>query len=324
MKFFFSITDYAVPKQLGFQDPASPLMYGLVNLHHHIMFMLTFILFFVVCLIYFVLESFSVSNTNMIKKYKQIKNLYNVNISHHTLIEIVWTIVPSLLLLGIAIPSFALLYGFETFMDSNISVKVVGHQWYWSYECVVNLQSLPLTTLENLSFRKLRIAFDSYMIPTEELNQNDLRLLEVTNPLVLPVNTYIRVYVTASDVLHSWAIPSLAVKTDAVPGRLNEIMCFINRVGRFYGQCSEICGVNHGFMPIAIYGVNHNDFIIYCSIASKDLLDYLVSNFFIVNNSINSFINFKDTDLLFFDNIAIKKYIVTNFLAQEVTFIKNF
>jgi hypothetical protein len=101
-------------------------------------------------------------------------------------------------------------------------------------------------------------------------------------------------------------------------------MCFINRVGRFYGQCSEICGVNHGFMPIAIYGVNHNDFIIYCSIASKDLLDYLVSNFFIVNNSINSFINFKDTDLLFFDNIAIKKYIVTNFLAQEVTFIKNF
>lgn len=317
-----SLLDYAIPSQLGFQDPASPLMFGLINLHHYIMFFLVIIIFFVFTMLYFILTSFTINSKNSIQNFLRIKKLYSVDLSHNTAIEVIWTLIPSFILLLIAIPSFTLLYGFETFMDSNISIKVVGHQWYWSYECVTRLKALPLFS-ESYSFKNIKIAFDSYMLETEDLKPLELRLLDVTNPLVIPINTYIKVYVTASDVIHSWAIPSLAVKVDSLPGRLNEVMCFINRVGRFYGQCSELCGVKHGFMPIVIYGVSKNDYLIYCANASNDLLNFLVNDFFLKTEEINAVFNWKDLDFILEDE-KYKKFISSNFIASLSNDIKNF
>jgi len=151
---------------------------------------------------------------------------------------------PSLILVCIAIPSFALLYSMDEIVDPAVTVKAIGHQWYWSYEYSdYNQTDQPA------------VAFDSYMVPEDDLSPGQLRLLEVDNRVVVPVNTHLRFIITAADVLHSWAIPSLGIKCDAVPGRLNQVPAFIKREGVFYGQCSEICGVNHGFMPIAVEAV---------------------------------------------------------------------
>lgn len=155
----------------------------------------------------------------------------------------------------VAVPSFALLYSMDEILDPAVTLKVVGHQWYWSYEYS------DYTSSEGES-----INFDSYMIPEEDLNfAGQLRLLEVDNRIILPINTHIRVIVTAADVLHCWAIPSFAMKIDACPGRLNQTSLFIKRAGVFYGQCSEICGVNHGFMPIVVEGVELEDYISWIS-----------------------------------------------------------
>jgi cytochrome c oxidase subunit 2 len=174
--------------------------------------------------------------------------------SHSTLLEIVWTIVPALILMFIAIPSFALLYALDEYIDPTITLKVIGHQWYWSYE----YNDANISSMEGNPFQVVStIAFDSYMIAEEDLSHaGQLRLLEVDNIVKLPTKTPIRVLVTSADVLHSWAIPSLGVKVDACPGRLNQIVLFIKREGSFFGQCSEICGVNHGFMPIYIKATN--------------------------------------------------------------------
>jgi cytochrome c oxidase subunit 2 len=178
---------------------------------------------------------------------------------HGTTIELVWTIVPSLILVVIAIPSFSLLYSMDEVIDPAITLKVVGHQWYWSYE-----YSDYNTSEEDT------INFDSYMIAEDDLELGQLRLLEVDNRVVLPINTHIRVLITSTDVIHAWAVPSLGVKCDAYPGRLNQINTFIKREGVFHGQCSELCGVNHGFMPIEIYCVDMVGFAIYkAALASK-------------------------------------------------------
>jgi cytochrome c oxidase subunit 2 len=145
----------------------------------------------------------------------------------------------------IAVPSFALLYSLEEVIDPAITLKVIGHQWYWSYE---------YSDYTNASGESLE--FDSYMVPTDELEAGQLRLLEVDNRVVLPTQTHIRLLVTASDVLHAWCVPSFGVKLDCVPGRLNQVGLYIQREGTFYGQCSEICGVNHGFMPIVVEAVS--------------------------------------------------------------------
>lgn len=155
-----------------------------------------------------------------------------------------------MVLIVIAIPSFSLLYAQDEIIDPAITIKAIGHQWYWSYE-----YSDYATSDEG------SLTFDSYMVPETALNLGDLRLLEVDEHVVVPVNTHIRVVVTATDVLHSWAIPSLGIKMDAVPGRLNQLGMFINREGLFYGQCSEICGENHGFMPIVIEAVSLDNYI---------------------------------------------------------------
>nr|BCH36289.1 cytochrome c oxidase subunit 2 [Acanthaster planci]BCH36377.1 cytochrome c oxidase subunit 2 [Acanthaster planci]BCH36388.1 cytochrome c oxidase subunit 2 [Acanthaster planci]BCH36399.1 cytochrome c oxidase subunit 2 [Acanthaster planci]BCH36410.1 cytochrome c oxidase subunit 2 [Acanthaster planci] len=159
-------------------------------------------------------------------------------------LETIWTIIPAIILIFIALPSLQLLYLMDEVNNPFLTIKAIGHQWYWSYEYA--------------DYRELE--FDSYMIPTSDLSSGMPRLLEVDNRLILPAQTPIRVLVSSADVLHSWAIPSLGVKMDAVPGRLNQVNFFISRCGIFYGQCSEICGANHSFMPIVIETTNFSSF----------------------------------------------------------------
>lgn len=163
--------------------------------------------------------------------------------------EILWTVLPAIVLIILAFPSLKLLYSLDFLIfeyEPIITIKVVGHQWFWSYEYVV------FSPKNSFSFTGEVVTMESYLLPENEIAPNGLRLLEVDNPLVIPSHFYIRFLVTSVDVLHSWAVPALGIKVDAVPGRLNQIFTFVKRDGNFYGQCSEICGVNHGFMPIRI------------------------------------------------------------------------
>jgi cytochrome c oxidase subunit 2 len=271
--------------RLLFQDPATDIMEGIIELHHYIMFFLFIVIIFVFWQIFSTVGIFTqFSNTfakadnvqwgTKAKEFNQYgtamwgvedwkKFINNVTlgthrITHGTTIEIIWTITPSLILLLIAIPSFALLFTMDEIVEPLITLKAIGHQWYWSYEYsdyLVNTADGETTTLN----------FDSYMVPENELKVGDLRLLEVDNPIVLPVKTPIRVLVTATDVLHSWAVPSLGIKIDAVPGRLNQVAFTIKREGVYYGQCSEICGVNHGFMPIVVKAVSIDNYCYWLS-----------------------------------------------------------
>jgi len=238
---------------IGFQDPASPIMEGIIDLHNHIMFYLVLILFFVLYMFFAILRDFykpyALSSTINDLKLRQIM-LKGNGVVHGTVLEIIWTLTPSFILMLIAVPSFSLLYSMDEIIDPSLTLKAIGHQWYWSYEYSDYIQS-----------KGASLNFDSYMIPTEELALGQSRLLEVDNATVLPVKTHVRVIVTATDVLHSWAVPALGVKIDAVPGRLNQIQLFIKREGVYYGQCSEICGVNHGFMPIAIKAVSMSKYL---------------------------------------------------------------
>lgn len=237
------ICDSPEPWQLGFQDPATPIMEGIIDLHHDIGFFMLVILFFVLWMLARTLYHFSHSRNPIPEK-----------IIHGTTIEIAWTVAPSLILILIAIPSFALLYSLEEVVDPNVTIKAIGHQWYWSYE-----YSDYNTADEG------GIVFDSYMIPDDELELGQLRLLEVDNRVVVPVNTNIRMIITGADVLHSWAVPSLGIKTDAIPGRLNQAGMYIKREGIFYGQCSELCGTNHAFMPIVVEAVSMDNYISWIS-----------------------------------------------------------
>jgi cytochrome c oxidase subunit 2 len=251
-------SDAAKPWQLGFQDPATPTMEGIINFHHDLMFFIVAISVFVMWLLFRCIHLYSTEETYVVPQDGEGKiaeaRVLSEGIYHNTFIEIVWTIVPALILAVIAVPSFALLYSLEELVEPTLTVKVTGNQWYWSYE-YSNCKNPDLS--EHIDGKK----FDSYMIPTEDLEEGNLRLLEVDNRLLLPVKTHISVIVTAADVLHCWAVPSLGVKVDACPGRLNQTSMFIKREGTFYGQCSEICGVNHGFMPIVVDGVSMYDFL---------------------------------------------------------------
>lgn len=276
---FYSFADSAKFWQFGFQDSATPIMEGLINLHHHIFYFLIIIAVFVVWLIFRTLTYFyeDIKNNEIFynisldlyrsnlneKKLKSIQILLTQYASkllsfntftHNYLLEIIWTIIPTLILILIAIPSFVVLYCMDEVVNASITLKVIGHQWYWSYEYS--------DYFLNFSDRKTNtINFDSYMIPEDELKSGQLRLLEVDSRVVLPTNVNVRILVTAADVLHSWAVPSLGIKIDAVPGRLNQGIMFIKRPGIFYGQCSEICGVNHGFMPIVVEAVELKDYL---------------------------------------------------------------
>nr|QNR39872.1 cytochrome c oxidase subunit 2 [Cyanidiococcus yangmingshanensis]UNJ18956.1 cytochrome c oxidase subunit 2 [Cyanidioschyzonaceae sp. 2 FvB-2021] len=231
--------DAPISWQIGFQDPATPVIEGIINLHHDLIFFFVLIFVFVVWILMRAIYLFNFDN-----------NKVAINYSHGTLIELIWTVVPILILILIAVPSFALLYSIDEIINPAVTVKAVGHQWYWSYE-----YSDYITDAGEV------INFDSYMIPEEDLQNGQLRLLEVDNRMVIPVNTHVRIIVTSADVIHSWAVPSLGVKCDGIPGRLNQISLFIKREGVYYGQCSELCGVNHGFMPIVVEAVSLNNYV---------------------------------------------------------------
>ena len=227
---------------MNFQDPATPIMEGIIEFHNHLMFFITLIA---------VATSWLLARC--IYFYNSDTNSRAEMFTHSTSLEIVWTIVPALILLIIAVPSFALLYSMDEMIDPALTLKVVGHQWYWSYEYS------DYTTLQGGE----SLNFDSYMLSTNDLTKGNLRLLEVDNRIILPIKTHIRVIITAADVLHSWAVPSFGIKVDACPGRLNQTSLFIKREGTFYGQCSEICGVNHGFTPIVVRAVNLDQYILW-------------------------------------------------------------
>nr|UGN61721.1 cytochrome c oxidase subunit II [Cryptocercus tazigouensis] len=214
---------------MNLQDSASPIMEQLIYFHDHTLMIILMIL--------------------TIVSYMMMAMTYNKYIDRYLLegqmIEVAWTIAPAIILIFIAVPSLRLLYLMDEINSPTLTLKTIGHQWYWSYEYS--------------DFIKME--FDSYMIPQNELQNYSFRLLDVDNRTTLPTNTFIRMIVTAADVLHSWTIPSLGVKADATPGRLNQISFLINRPGLFFGQCSEICGANHSFMPIVIESITTNNFI---------------------------------------------------------------
>jgi len=177
-------------------------------------------------------------------------------VTHHQTLEFWWTVIPSVIIFFIALPALLLIYALETPMAAPaLTVKAIGHQWYWSYEYTDHLDP------EIFQDYNTGFTFDSYMLPEDRLTLGQRRLLEVDKAPVLPVETQIRIVVTSSDVLHSWALPSLGVKMDAIPGRLNQFYLYIPYSGLYYGQCSELCGANHGFMPIALYAVEPEDFV---------------------------------------------------------------
>nr|YP_010398087.1 cytochrome c oxidase subunit II [Rasbora pauciperforata]UQJ79429.1 cytochrome c oxidase subunit II [Rasbora pauciperforata] len=228
----------AHPTQLGFQDAASPVMEELLNFHDHALMIVILISTLV---LYIIVAMVSTKLTNKLVLDSQE-------------LEIVWTVLPAIILILIALPSLRILYLMDEMNDPHVTVKAVGHQWYWSYE---------YTDYENLEF-------DSYMVQTQDLTEGGFRLLETDHRMVIPQESPIRIIVSAEDVLHSWAVPSLGIKMDATPGRLNQSTFMVLRTGMFYGQCSEICGANHSFMPIVIEAVPLEGFESWSSMVLED------------------------------------------------------
>lgn len=222
--------------QFGMQDPATPVAEGIREFHNDLMIVMIFVVVFVSWML-----------GRAVYHFEEGRNKEGADgVVHGTWIEIIWTIIPALILMVIAVPSFTLLYAVDEVVEPSVTVKVVGHQWYWSYE---------------YGEEDEEIEFESYMLPEEELKEGGLRLLEVDNRMVIPVETHVRLIVTAGDVLHSWAVPAFGIKIDACPGRLNEASVMVKREGVYYGQCSELCGVNHGFMPIGVEVVSVKDYV---------------------------------------------------------------
>lgn len=226
--------DAPEPWQLGFQDGGAPGFTGIVELHNTIFFYLT-----VICVAVF----WMLGAVTYGYRYR-INPIPHRYLNHGTLIELVWTVTPAIVLIAIAFPSFRLLYLLDEVVSPTITVKVTGHQWYWSYEYG-----------DYLTHSDGSVEFDSYMLPESDLAEGQLRLLDVDNRVVLPVDCHVRLVITGADVIHDFALPSLGIKVDATPGRLNQVSLLAERAGTFYGQCSEICGVWHGFMPTVIEAV---------------------------------------------------------------------
>nr|URH14315.1 cytochrome c oxidase subunit II [Chiropotes albinasus] len=223
----------AHPAQLGLQNAASPIMEELIAFHDHAL------------MIIFLISSLVLYTISLMLTTK----LTHTSTMNAQEIEMVWTILPAIILVMIALPSLRILYMTDEFNKPYLTLKAIGHQWYWSYE---------YSDYEDL-------AFDSYIVPTYFLEPGEFRLLEVDNRTTLPMEADIRMLISSQDVLHSWAVPSLGIKTDAIPGRLNQAMVASMRPGLFYGQCSEICGSNHSFMPIVLEFIYFQDFEVWAS-----------------------------------------------------------
>jgi cytochrome c oxidase subunit 2 len=219
-------------------------MEGIFLFNYHILFVILGIVVVVACIIYAILLNYTEYNKTNGSKFV-----------HSNVIEIIWTTIPAIILLSLASPSFSLLYSLDEISNPVLTLKILGHQWYWSYET---------SDFKSCSESNTTLRYSSYMLTDEFLKENNLigffRILDVNKRLVLPTNTHLRLLLTAVDVLHSWTIPSFGVKIDACPGRLNQTNLFIKRFGVFFGQCSEICGINHGFMPVAVVAIHAIDY----------------------------------------------------------------
>nr|YP_010535417.1 cytochrome c oxidase subunit II [Amblyomma tholloni]QLD97052.1 cytochrome c oxidase subunit 2 [Amblyomma tholloni]QLD97065.1 cytochrome c oxidase subunit 2 [Amblyomma tholloni]UYB78004.1 cytochrome c oxidase subunit II [Amblyomma tholloni] len=214
--------------QMSFPDMNSPIMEQMAFFHDHSM---TIIISITIITMYMIINIM----TNMFSSRSLMEGQE---------IEIIWTLIPAVTLIFIAIPSLHLLYLTDEIFNAQMAIKVIGHQWYWSYE-----------------YSDFNKEFDSFLIPEQEMNSYSFRLLETDNNLVIPFNTMIKFLITSADVIHSWTIPSLGMKMDAIPGRLNQTFSIANRPGLFFGQCSEICGTNHSFMPISLEVTKMSNFI---------------------------------------------------------------
>ena len=297
--FLLCIDDHTDSWKLSFQDPVTPIAYGIIKLHDHIMFFLVIITFVVGYLLYTTFKKFysGMYNSNYpftCNQFETTRDYWDTvgfqqehlsfsvlfrtyTINHGTTVEIVWTIVPAIILVLIAVPSFALLYAMDEIIDPVLTIKIIGHQWYWSYE--YSDYNTIYWWMHNcrIMVDETIVKFESYMIAESDLKLGDLRLLKTDMPLFVPKNTHVRLLITSTDVLHSWAVPSFGVKVDAVPGRLNQASIYVKNTGTFYGQCSELCGVNHAFMPIEVYVVSPINFYNYIYTAFKEtpLDDYI-------------------------------------------------
>ena len=219
--------------QLGLRPAASPTMEKIIDFHNLLLIIITLISVFVLVLLLYVMFRFS-----------EKRNPTPSKTTHNTTIEVLWTVIPVVILVLIAIPSFKLLYFADRVEEADMTLKAIGRQWYWSYEYPDH---------DNFTF-------DATMVATEDLEEGQKRLLDTDNYVVLPVDTKIRLLITASDVLHAFALPAMGIKLDAVPGQVNETWVEITREGTYYGQCSEICGTGHAYMPIAVKAVSKEAF----------------------------------------------------------------
>jgi cytochrome c oxidase subunit 2 len=229
------------PWQMGLMTPASPVMAEIKWFHDHVMYVVVAIAIIVTFLVSYV-----------VYRFRAKRNPVPSKTAHHTWLEVVWTAIPALIVIVLAIPSIKLLYFMDQVPKSDLTIKAIGHQWYWSYE-----------------YPDDKMVFDSYMIEDKDLKPGQVRLLEVDNRIVVPINTTIKVLLTSTDVIHSWAVPALGIKTDCVPGRLNETWMRIDKPGIYYGQCSELCGSKHGFMPIVIEAVPPEQYQVWRETAKK-------------------------------------------------------
>ena len=219
--------------QLGFQEAASESMRDIISFHDNLLLpIIVAISAFVLFLMFYVCVKFRASaNPNPSKR------------THNVAVEVLWTLIPCLILIVIAVPSFKILYKQDAIPKADLTIKAIGYQWYWGYE-----------------YPDENIIFDSYMVEDKDLKANQPRLLAVDNEVVVPVNKVVKVLITANDVLHAWALPSFGVKRDAVPGRINETWFKAEKTGTYYGQCSELCGIKHAFMPITVKVVSEEEY----------------------------------------------------------------
>lgn len=221
--------------QLGFQEAASPVMEVKVDFHNFLLWIIFSVAIFVLLLLVYI-----------IIRFNKRANPEPAEFAHNTLLEVVWTVVPVIIVLVIAVYSFQVLYYADRVADPEMTVKVTGYQWYWGYEYPDH---------DGINFM-------SYMVADEDIDESagQVRLLSTDTQVVLPIDTNIQIIVTAADVIHSWAVPALGIKIDAIPGRLNETWVRITKPGTYYGQCSEICGKDHSYMPIEIKAVTKEEF----------------------------------------------------------------
>jgi len=219
--------------QLGFQEAASESMRDIISFHDNLLLpIIVAISAFVLFLMLYVCVKFRASaNPNPSKR------------THNVAVEVLWTLIPCIILIVIAVPSFKILYKQDAIPKADLTIKAIGYQWYWGYE-----------------YPDENIIFDSYMVEDKDLKSNQPRLLAVDNEVVVPVNKVVKVLITANDVLHAWALPSFGVKRDAVPGRINETWFKAEKTGTYYGQCSELCGIKHAFMPITVKVVSEEEY----------------------------------------------------------------